>query len=313
MTEIITIGEALVEIMADMPGQGFRTPLPLSGPYPSGAPAIFIDQVARMGAGAGFVSAVGADDFGAAILHRLAGDGVSLAVNRSADRPTGTAFVRYRPDGTRDFIFNIAHSACAEIGRTPGAGALIAAAGHLHVVGTALSIPAARELILDALHEIRAHGGTVSFDPNLRKEMLGDPDQASAVAAVLDATDLFLPSGDELFLGLDTQDEDEALAAHAALGRVVVLKRGALGATYVDAMQRIDRPGFPADEIDPTGAGDCFDGAFVALWRRGTPPAEALRLACAAGALAVTRRGPMEGAATAAEIAAFADRYGASL
>ena len=49
MQSIMTMGEILVEIMAERKGQSFRAPGPLAGPYASGAPAIFIDQVARLG------------------------------------------------------------------------------------------------------------------------------------------------------------------------------------------------------------------------------------------------------------------------
>lgn len=61
---IVTIGEILVEIMAVEKGTGFLEPQPLIGPFPSGAPAIFIDQVGRLGHPAAIVSAVGDDDFG---------------------------------------------------------------------------------------------------------------------------------------------------------------------------------------------------------------------------------------------------------
>ena len=50
MYDIITIGEILVEILTEKTGQVFYRPGTLLGPYPSGAPAIFIDQAARMGA-----------------------------------------------------------------------------------------------------------------------------------------------------------------------------------------------------------------------------------------------------------------------
>jgi sugar/nucleoside kinase (ribokinase family) len=50
--------------------------------------------------------------------------------------------------------------------------------------------------------------------------------------------------------------------------------------------------------IDPTGAGDCFGGAFTALWFSGASAKEPLRFATAAGALAVTKLGPMEGASS---------------
>ena len=66
-------------------------------------------------------------------------------------------------------------------------------------------------------------------------------------------------------------------------------------------------------EIDPTGAGDCFCGAFVACLAHGRPVAEALRIANAAGALAVTRRGPMEGNADLPEIQRFLDREDAAV
>ena len=64
MTKIVTLGEILVEIVAEDRGEGFRRPVHLVGPFPSGAPAIFIDQVAKLGQPCGIVSCVGDDDFG---------------------------------------------------------------------------------------------------------------------------------------------------------------------------------------------------------------------------------------------------------
>ena len=49
MRKIYTIGEILVEIMADKVGQSFTHPGLWNGPFPSGAPAIFIDQVTKLG------------------------------------------------------------------------------------------------------------------------------------------------------------------------------------------------------------------------------------------------------------------------
>ena len=64
MAKIVSLGEILVEIMADTVGNGFLEPIALTGPFPSGAPTIFISQAARMGADTAYVSAVGNDDFG---------------------------------------------------------------------------------------------------------------------------------------------------------------------------------------------------------------------------------------------------------
>jgi tagatose kinase len=67
----------------------------------------------------------------------------------------------------------------------------------------------------------------------------------------------------------------------------------------------IDVTAFKVMEVDPTGAGDCFGGAYVACRRLGMPPQQALTYGCAAGARNVTVRGPMEGAGTRAELDAF--------
>ncbi len=303
---IVTLGEILVEIMADALGEGFAQPIALTGPYPSGAPAIYISQVARMGASAGIISAVGDDDFGRVNLKRLAADGVDIsAVTVDPERPTGSAFVRYRPDGSRDFVFNIAHSACASIAIGPEAAALLARARHLHVVGTSLSSVSMQAMALAAARQVKAQGGTVSFDPNLRKEVLGQKGLTETVAAMLGLTDLFLPSGEELYLACSRRET--AVAEHLARGiKAVVWKRGACGASYFDASRRLEQAAFAVTEVDPTGAGDCFAGTFTALWCEGVAPAKALRLAAAAGALAVTQRGPMAGAGWRADVAAFA-------
>ncbi len=305
---IVTLGEILVEIMADATGTGFREPLALTGPYPSGAPAIYISQVARLGVACGIISAVGADDFGWLNLDRLARDGVDVsAVTVDPDRPTGSAFVRYRSDGTRDFVFNIAHSACASIAIGPAADVMLTRARHLHVVGSSLASRQMQGLVLHAAGRVKAQGGTVSFDPNLRKEMLQQPGLMATVDALMGLADLFLPSGDEVFIGAETGDVDQAVAAHLARGiRAVVWKRGAAGASCFDRTGRSDQPAFDVTELDPTGAGDCFAGAFTAVWHEGVPVAVALRMAAAAGALAVTKRGPMEGAGWRAKIAALA-------
>ena len=54
-------------------------------------------------------------------------------------------------------------------------------------------------------------------------------------------------------------------------------------------------PVYPVKQIDATGAGDCFDGAFLAGLCHGKTPAEAARMGAAAGALNVMAFGPMEG------------------
>ena len=86
----------------------------------------------------------------------------------------------------------------------------------------------------------------------------------------------------------------------------VVIKSGQRGATCHEAGGTSTRsPAFKVTEVDPTGAGDCFGGAYVAARRLGLPLADALTYANAAGARNVTFRGPMEGAGTRAELDGF--------
>ncbi|OLP62448.1 sugar kinase [Xaviernesmea oryzae] len=301
----ITVGEILVEIMATSIGNGFLTPQPLIGPFASGAPAIFISQVARCGGAAGIVAAVGDDDFGRLNVERLAGDGVDVsAIAVIPDKPTGSAFVRYRADGARDFVFNIAHSAAGETAMTDKAQALIARAGHVHVMGSAFAIPGVGRILIDAIGSVKARGGSVSFDPNLRKELVRGAEGRRLVDDMLAVCDLLLPSGEELFVASGQETEEAAVAAllEGGVGEVV-LKRGAAGSTHFShAHGRIDAAGLVVEEIDPTGAGDCFGAAYLTCRRLGMTPAQALAYGNAAGARNVTRQGPMEGVGSLAEL-----------
>lgn len=313
MSKILTIGEILVEIIATERGNGFRAPVPLIGPFPSGAPAIFIDQVGKLGQPCAIISRVGDDDFGHVNLDRLKADGVDISgIEVDPQGTTGSAFVRYREDGSRAFVFNIRHSACGTITLTDKAEKLMDECTHLHVMGTALYAPSVVETILTAIDRVKAKGGTVSFDPNLRAEILDTPGMREALQTVIAKTDLFLPSGEELFLFTKSNTEEAAVAELLATGiKAIVIKRGAAGSSYFDGKTSLTLAGFSAEEIDPTGAGDSFGATFVTFWLAGLPPEQTLRYANAAGACAVMKAGPMEGASTRAELDAFIAAQGA--
>lgn len=310
--KIVTVGEILVEIMAVTPGDGFREPIELVGPYPSGAPAIFIDQVAQLGQPCAIVASVGDDDFGWLNVERLKHDGVDVSgIAMTPHAVTGSAFVRYRPDGQRKFVFNIADSANGRLNWGETARSVVAGADHLHVTGSSLGTPAIADAILAAIELIKEKGGTVSFDPNVRSEMLSAAGLRSQLVRILAVTDLLLPSDLELMLFSDAATEQDAIADLLSRGvRAIVHKKGVRGARYIDANEDISVPAFSVTEIDPTGAGDIFGATFVTGWLGQRPPAENLRRAAAAGAIAVTRKGPMQGVSTLAELDAFLARAG---
>jgi fructokinase len=308
MAEIVTFGELLVEFVATRIGQTFDSPGAFEGPFPSGAPAIFADQAARQGATVAMAGCVGQDAFGEAILCRLAEDGVSVtSVARCADRPTGTAFVAYRADGERQFVFNIAQSAAGLLDAGGVSPDLFEGCRWLHIMGSSLYNAGAIRAAHAAAEEARRGGCKISFDPNIRPELTGSPEVQRALWKVLEICDLFLPSESDLrFFHPD-------LASHEIIQQMlerpsleaVVLKRGAAGSAYFSRKQRIEARAFEVTEVDPTGAGDCFCGTFLACLVRGLAVEQALVRANAAGAMAVLRRGPMEGNSSKEELDCF--------
>jgi sugar/nucleoside kinase (ribokinase family) len=141
--------------------------------------------------------------------------------------------------------------------------------------------------------------------------MLYIPEMRAALEFMLEYCDIFLPSGPELVLLTEADEEDKAIEEIHAMGvSKIVIKRGAQGSSYYDAERQLHCPGLKVPEIDPTGAGDCFGATFVTCWLRGMPVEDCLRYANASGARAVTVKGPMEGVSTWAELNALLNRSG---
>lgn len=300
-----SLGELLVEFVCDQKDGRNLVPASYRGPFPSGAPGIFIDQAARCGARALFAGAVGTDAFGTVILDRLTGDGVSDAlIRRVAGVPTGSAHVSYNSDGSRDFVFNMAHSAAAHFpkGDTAVQGFLAAGCQVLHVSGSALGDPAMRAAVLEICTALHAAGVALSIDPNIRTELMSDTGYLDTVRTLVALSDYVLPSdADAALLWPNTSFADWSATLPA---RHIALKRGDKGAVLKSGGTVTDLPARRVTVIDPTGAGDCFCGTLVPLLAGGMAAPDALARAVTAGALAVTALGPMEGNAPLSAIEA---------
>jgi sugar/nucleoside kinase (ribokinase family) len=303
--QVIALGELLVEVMRPDVDQPLSRPGEFVGPFPSGAPAIFIDAVARLGVPAGFVGVVGgtldgeADPFGQCLLDRLHSDGVDTSHVRVAPGyTTGTAFVAYRSDGSRDFVFHLSCAAASLLCPDDIGPGILAEARFLHVTGSALSISeSVRQACYKAIRICKAAGGRVSFDPNLRPELLGIGRLRDICEPVLAQCDLLLPSGPEASMITGLANEDAACRDLIRRGiPIIALKQGDQGSTVYTADRVIKAPPLSVSEIDPTGAGDCYGGAFVVGLLEDWPLAQVARFANIVGALSVTRQGPMEGA-----------------
>ena len=121
------------------------------------------------------------------------------------------------------------------------------------------------------------------------------------------AADVITPTAEEarLLTGAATTADAVAALLEGNPHKVVILTQGADGCVVHTRGGAEHVPGFPVEEVDPTGAGDCFDAGFLATWLQGSPPAEAARFANACGALAVTVQGPMAGARKQEDVEAF--------
>jgi sugar/nucleoside kinase (ribokinase family) len=252
-----------------------------------------------LGVPSGFVGVVGADDFGECVVGRLRADGVDTAHVRTAPGyTTGIAFVAYRGDGSRKFVFHLPQSAAALLSPDDVHASYVSGADFVHVTGSALSIgESAHRACMKAVRLCKEAGGRVSFDPNIRPELVGIDQVREICQPVLDQCDLLLPSGPEATML--TGDADEETACRSLVERgipIVALKRGEKGSMIFTADQTIESPSVAVTEVDPTGAGDCYGGAFVAGLLEGWDLPKVARFANVVGALAVTRKGAMEGA-----------------
>lgn len=302
---IATVGEILVEFVSHKKNCGLSEICDFSGPYPSGAPAIFIDQAARMGAATQMIGGIGKDGFGQCVLDRLKADNVGTqGITVDPDLSTGTAFVSYYDDGNRDFIFHLTNTASDHF--TVPQGLLNPSETFLHVSASSLGNAAMRAMIMDTVRAVDGAGGNISCDPNARPELMRDESVKAALLEVMERSTCLMPSTSDLaFLFPDLSEYAAVDHLLNAKADVIVIKRGARGATVVGQGERYDFDGHVVTEVDPTGAGDCFGGTFIGLLSQGATLRDAAEQANAAGALAVTRRGPMEGNSSSNDIANF--------
>lgn len=85
----------------------------------------------------------------------------------------------------------------------------------------------------------------------------------------------------------------------------ILLTRGTKGMDYLGPEGTFHQPVFPVDAVDTTAAGDTCTGFFLAALARGESPVAAARLAAAASALAVTRKGAAPSIPSLPEVVAF--------
>lgn len=298
MIEILTMGEILVEIMRPKKGIPLNKIDTFKGPFPSGAPAIFIDAAANMGHGSAIIGGVGNDEFGDLIISRLKKDNVETSGIKISELPTGVAFVSYFKDGSRKFIYHIRESAAGDMGNLDED--LIKNVKVFHIMGCSLMISEKiANRIVNTAKRIKKNGGIISFDPNLREELMNKPYIKKALEEILNLSYVVLPGLKELKLITHENTTETAVKKVLEKALYIVLKLGNKGAQIYsrDISKPITSPSLDVGVkvVDPTGAGDVFDAGFICGLIEKKSLLDCGILANACGALNTTKLGPMEG------------------
>ena len=295
--DIVSLGELLVEFVKVHRGISHEAPDLYMGPFPSGAPAITIDTASRLGLRAGFIGVVGPDEFGRLIINRFKRDNVDtsmIKVDESAF--TGLSFVAYDESGSRRFIFNLKWSASAKLNPGMVDENYVKGARVLHVSGSTMYIAKGpMEACIKAINEAKRGGVLVSFDPNIRVELMDVGQVRETLLNVLKSTDILLAGEDEVKAIVGTDNLKDAVGRLINLGiKIIAVKRGSRGSSAFLKGGRFDEPAYKVNEVDPTGAGDVFNAAFIYGYLKGWDIGQILRFANAAAAVKVSRMGPME-------------------
>jgi ribokinase len=299
---VVVVGSANMDLVISTPrlprpgetvlGDDLRT-------VPGGKGANQAVAAARAGAHCAFVGAVGTDPFGAELRESLAAAGVDVQGLRTTAGASGLAVVAV--DAAGENLIIVTPGANTSLGELTDDDRRAVAAADVVLLQLEVPLPT---VLLAARWAHRA-GTTV---------VLNAAPARSLPPALLDVVDVLVVNEHEAATVAGTSPGEPAalLAALVELVPRVVLTLGARGVAYADRQGvRRDVPAPPVVAVDTTAAGDAFAGAFAVRLaeRRGAPESDAvtdaLRWACAAGALCVQRPGASSGLPDRADIEAL--------
>lgn len=301
--DIVGLGEPMLEFSRlpdSAEGRGYLQGF-------GGDTANAVVAAARQGARCGFVTALGEDPFGEAFLELWRAEGVDASgVKRDPAAHTAIYFITHGPDG-HAFTYFRAGSAASRLGPEALPEAVLRRAGILHVSGISQAISdTACDGVFRAMEIVRAAGGRVAYDTNLRLKLWPAARARAVIHEALRFAEIALPGLDDATV-LTGLEAPEAIADfYLGLGpKLVALKLGAKGVLVATPEMRRLIPGFAVGSVDASGAGDCFDGAFLAELARGREPLQAARYANAAAALSTTGYGAVAPIPHRAAVEAF--------
>jgi 2-dehydro-3-deoxygluconokinase len=278
--DIICMGEPLAEFNATRGDGGYQ--FGFGGDTSNAAVA-----AARQGASVGYVSAVGDDEPGRAFLALWAREGVDAShVRIDPEASTGVYFVTHGKEG---HVFSYLRAGSAASRLTPRDVPLdvIGRAKALHVSGISQAIStSACDAVFAAMETARNAGVLVSYDSNLRLKLWPLARARAIIHAAMACCDIARPGLDDARQLTGLAEPDAIVDFYLRLGaRIVALTLGREGALVATQLERRLVPSITVNLVDATGAGDCFDGAFLAEYLNCGDPFKAGRYAAVAAAL----------------------------
>lgn len=294
--DVMGLGFATVDVLVTVPrlpqaDEVFRVPgVSIQG---GGPVATALVTVARLGGTAGYMGAVGGDEWGRFILADFERNRVDASLARidAAGSSTVSIILVEASTGARSILYAPGRAAEPAFGDAEAAAVRSARILHLDGWNITAAIAAAREA--------RDASVLVSFDG-------GAGEAWREVGALLPLVDVLVVA--RQFAHSFTGEADLAAAGPALLrtgAREVVITDGANGCWYWDAAGSMHQPAYPVAVVDTTGAGDVFHGAYIYAILQGWAPAQRLRFAGATAALKCIQPGGRLGIPTTAQVLDF--------
>jgi len=303
MLDVVTLGESMIQMT---PAQtGLLRHARRFERYVGGAESNVAIGIVRLGHRAGWVSRVGADEFGACVRSTIRAEGVDTSeVVEDEAAPTGVYFKEQRrADRTRVHYYRDG-SAASRLSASDLPPEYIGQADYLHLTGITPALSdSCREATWEALRIAEEAGVAVSFDPNIRRKLWTEAEAKATLREMMPHIHTLLTGRAEAAL---LSGEDEVVPAGRALRemgpRQVVVRLGEKGALVVGE-EGVDRQAaLDLTPVDVVGAGDAFTAGYLVGQLRGWAPGRSLRLGNVAGGLATTVQGDSEGIPTWDEV-----------
>jgi len=249
--------------------------------------------IAVLGGSAGFVGAVADDEVGRTYSENLRAAGVEFEPHLSETAAgdglgTGRCVVLITEDADRTMG---TYLGAASTLSPPGVStALVARASIVLLEGYLWDVPAAKEAMRHAA--ATAHAGEGSVALSLSDPFCVERHQREFLDLLLDDIDILLGNEEEITMLFGASSSEQALEAAAETGLLVVMTRGARGATVLTARGPEEiAAAAVAQVVDTTGAGDLFAAGLLFGLTHGMGPVESTRLGALCAAEVISHTG----------------------